>query len=537
MAQEITDFNHLFLHDVGMQAARDAGVPAYWVGCSNLGSGPELAQHVWQISDIIRGARQLVIVVSDPPDSQSRYTRTDELLKGWGSRVWTLPEVLLIPKQERILVFSRSHGNQGAEQQYRKHEFASKMTDWRIVRQLLDHFEGSLQLGRLQLVTIALQCFHDRQKGDYLPGDMSYAMMGLMLRRPNVVRSDSAFQAFARLSLANDNELLLERLICIMPKSPKQPWHDVSDEWNVNLWDIYPSTQVCGIGDHDTVLLDGAHAASIRWKSFRHVPVTTRRACSRIFARILLHLSPWTFITGLVMILTVGRNNYGRGDDDILSAFGGFFLAAGLLFVMLSPKMIRTLYSGKAWGQQAWFMGFEGYMPIGDIERHVFGANFGRLRWSIAGSPLSRHQPMQYLGRENRDPSATTLSFAASSPPEQGAAKEKPFSEECEGIDPTWDPAIAQRVKKAVTSKMGEEKIFTLIDTKTMVVTMFAALRPPVAVVLAGEEGGMKRALLCSYRYETQTLVRESVVRMETPVVDSMQRLGRFRLGLQSSGW
>ena len=139
-------------------------------------------------------------------------------------------------------------------------------------------------------------------------------------------------------------------------------------------------------------------------------------------------------------------------------------------------------------------------MSLPTIERHIFGADMGRLNWSTNGSPLSRHHANAY--------------------------------DECEGLDATTDPDTAARVRRAIHSRMGEEKIFTLVDTYTMTVTMFAAVRPPVAVVLCGQEGGMQRALLCSYEHTTQTLYRETVLRMETPVLEVMSRLGRFRIGL-----
>lgn len=71
----------------------------------------------------------------------------------------------------------------------------------------------------------------------YLPGDMSYALMGLLRRRPMVDRTDSEFQALARLSLANDSDLLLERLICVLPKTLDKNWIKAEDAWDVNLWD------------------------------------------------------------------------------------------------------------------------------------------------------------------------------------------------------------------------------------------------------------------------------------------------------------
>ncbi|KAL8816531.1 MAG: hypothetical protein Q9191_008315 [Dirinaria sp. TL-2023a] len=79
----------------------------------------------------------------------------------------------------------------------------------------------------------------------------------------------------------------------------------------------------------------------------------------------------------------------------------------------------------------------------------------------------------------------------------------------------------------------SEKKVFTLIDTYTMTVTLFDAVRPPVAVVICGAEGGMQRALLCSQDWTSGTLYRETVVRMETRVWDRMDTLSRVRLGLK----
>lgn len=70
--------------------------------------------------------------------------------------------------------------------------------------------------------------------------------MGLLRVRPQVDPTDSAFQAFARLSLANDSDMLLERLICTLPKTQDQPWWSMDDAWNSSLWDIYPQCQIAG---------------------------------------------------------------------------------------------------------------------------------------------------------------------------------------------------------------------------------------------------------------------------------------------------
>jgi len=65
----------------------------------------------------------------------------------------------------------------------------------------------------------------------------------------------------------------------------------------------------------------------------------------------------------------------------------------------------------------------------------------------------------------------------------------------------------------------------------SMTVTLFQAARPPVCFLLAGSEGGMLRAIGCSYDWTTATLYKETVLRMETPIQDRMTRVGRVKIG------
>ena len=57
-----------------------------------------------------------------------------------------------------------------------------------------------------------------------------------------------------------------------------------------------------------------------------------------------------------------------------------------------------------------------------------------------------------------------------------------------------------------------------LFNIYTMIVTLFKAVQPPVAVVLCGKEGAMQRALLCLEDGSNGTFYRETVMRMETRV-------------------
>lgn len=502
-----TEQEQLFLHDVGEHAARAAGVQAYWVGCSCLGKTKEEQENnVWRISDVVRGARSLIIAVSNPFDKEDPGVNTTAL-RQWGTRVWTLPEVLLIPSNSDIHVYARN-ASIDKPMIFHKRNFATLWGDASISRELIDHYEGNLILSSLELVTIALRCLHNRQKGFYLPGDMAYALMGLLRRRPTIVKTDTAFQAFARLSLANDSNLLLERLICILPSAPSRPWYEMEDQWGVSLWDVIPSTQVCGIADDDTVIIDGGYAAAIRWKAFAHVANITRDSWRRFFFRYAFRSTSYLFIVGISLLgngvslrSAEKANDISTAGSQTYIAIGATFLVIALLFILLSPYIIRILYTGKIWGTQAWFFGFEGYMDISTIEQHIFGADMGHLKWSTNGSPLSVHAPNEYG--------------------------------ESIGQDPITNPETAEKVKQSINAQMGTERIFTLVDTYTLTVTLFSAVRPPVAVVLCGAEGGMQRALLCSYDWSTQTMYRESVLRMETLVLEQMARVGRLRLGLR----
>jgi hypothetical protein len=155
-----------------------------------------ILHQVYRISDIMRGAKAMAIAVGAPSKSSSGTTTT-ELLKHWGRRMWTFPEVLLSQNNE-VRVYARK-GQLDAPLVIPKSQFAAQVwADATVSRQLVDHFEGSLGLSRLELVTLALQCLTSRQTVQYLPGDHSYALMGLMRLRPKVDRTDTAFQAFAR---------------------------------------------------------------------------------------------------------------------------------------------------------------------------------------------------------------------------------------------------------------------------------------------------------------------------------------------------
>ena len=490
---------------------------------------------MWRICDVLRGAFSLVIVLADRKHVTSVEGEPHKLLRQWGSRVWILPELLLSPEKDDIKIYTTNANLEWREPgpPINRRNFVRFWDDHALVGQLIDHYEGSVILSPLELMTTALLCLQNRQTTEYFRGDLSYALMGLLRQRPNVCPSDSAFQAFARLSLANDSNMLLERLICLLPRSAYEPWHSLHDHWGCSLWDIYPTIQVCGIGENESVILDGARAASIRWKSFARVTVrgndTLRRQLTRIAISIYGHIFFFgIFLVAIAASLKRPSSPYGtllttrisqpadispraHSFQPANSAYQSLWISGGIMIglasfvIFSSPALIKNLYLGKVWSAQPWFFGVEGYMNLSDVERRVFGVDLGRLSWSPAGSSLSRH----------------------------GMEDSQEYRNFCKGQDPSGYSNIDARIKEALTSSKDEEKIFMLVDTYTMTVTLFSAIKPPVAVLMCGEEGGMQRALLCSYDWTNNTLYRETVLRMETQTYWKMSSVGRIRLSLR----
>ena len=479
------------LHAIARKAARDANVSAYWLGSSCMSfEKEELEKDVYRISDVIRGAHSVAIAISGRGPGVANAATAEDLLKDWGTRMWTLPEALLSPKERPIRIYTAAHGYARLVTEVAKKSLATLVwSDSALTRQLVEHYEGNLTLSRLELVILALRCLSNRATSKYLDGDMAYVLMGLLRQRPSVDHTDSEFQAFARLSLANDSDMLLERLICVLPRSPNQPWYHTEDTYNVNLWDIQPTCQIAGVGEDDTVILDGCHGATIRWECFLPVAHGHVGSWRRKFARIALRIGALGFIIG------------------IISALLGFLVIAIPLLVIcvpilvVSPHLVRICYDGKAWNVAPYLLGFEGYLDIQTIESNIYGSYMGRLSWSVAGSEFSRHKKNEWG--------------------------------ECIGDDPTNDPHIAHVVSQAVHGKFGQHKIFTLVDTYNGTVTLFSAVRPPVAVLLCAQEGGMQRAVMVSLDWKRQTLYRETVLRMPTMILERMWRVDRMRVGLK----
>ncbi|KAM5451274.1 hypothetical protein MaudCBS49596_003980 [Microsporum audouinii] len=348
------------------------------------GDGKKLQEHLmdydtYSISDIIRAAEHVIIIGGNP----TQETGNDPL-REWGARVWTLPEIIL-SKGDSVSV-ARFSGNSDSIrdlvnlERIPKSQIPSRAwSDAPCSRQLLEHY-SSLHLSRLELVKIILECLMHRNFKEMYPGDRSYAMMGLLRIRPPINREDTPFQAFARLSLPQDSDRFMERLICLLPNKPDESWEWMADQYRSSLWDIYPDTQICGIGENDTVIVDNFKGATIQWSGFTSVQIYHRLRLKRLFFKTLTLIGPFFFFISLLVIGLVPR-------------VGPVLLVLSLIFLQLpSPYYTWKVYGDKVCNVEPYLFGIEGYVPLDLIEKKLFGGRPTRLSWSVIGSPLSRHQ-------------------------------------------------------------------------------------------------------------------------------------------------
>ncbi|KAH7132689.1 hypothetical protein EDB81DRAFT_904471, partial [Dactylonectria macrodidyma] len=505
------------LHELARHATKEAGLKCYWLSleCISNESDAKTSLDIWRMSDVVRGCKELAVLLRSPADGEF----VEDLLREWTQSIWTFPELLLSPgRRLTTYYYGPTPESPWVKEIVSKNQLAARCLstdeDRYQVRRLLDHYLGNLKMSDLELMTVALHCFSSRvTTHQYLPGDYSYALMGLVGRRPRVSPTDSAFLAFARLSLENYNSRLFERFVCLLPAERNQPWHKIKDAYGAQLWDIEPSVQVAGIGlrDDDVVILDGCRAATVHWDRFRPVWYAKRISTKRKLLRWLLRLNFIPLIIGLVLVALADQNqgsswtitgDYQSRDDNSMAGAGAFFLIYSLSVYIAAPWIIQTVYGGKFWHTQPFFFGFEGYVPIGDIEAKIFGTSKGRLTWShYASSPLSHHVIKDERWVVPRDP--------------------------------LQNPKTKHLVESAAHAKPGESRVFTIVDTYSMTATLFEANRPPEVLLVCGSEGGMQRALGCSFEWTTSTLYKETVLRLETRSLERMDRIKRVRLGIK----
>ena len=357
------------IHKMAERATRDAGLSAYWIALSCMPQKEYLENDVYNLDSVCRNASTLVVALGNRINGSIPSHKLD-LFRDFGSRLWCRPYLLISPPGARILVYIRGEDPE-THLSLSKREFILLMwtgEDAAVALRLLDHEEGKLRLGTIEFLVLCVKFLLGGSTMRYLLGDYSYVLMGLLPHRPQIVVTDTGWRSFCRIILANDNDRLLERLICHLSANRDCFWPAADDMWGAQLWNIQPHCQIAGFGQGDTIIIDGSFAATIRWDEF--IPVDYRRKLS-IFgsvARVLYRFSPATLIFGFILTFIGIRQ---------ARIVGLVLIASATIAFACSPYIVRRLYQydSKTWSTQPCFFGIEGYVSLDTLSAQIFGEN------------------------------------------------------------------------------------------------------------------------------------------------------------------
>ncbi|KAI1324474.1 hypothetical protein F5Y16DRAFT_402323 [Xylariaceae sp. FL0255] len=216
-------------------------------------------------------------------------------------------------------------------------------------------------------------------------------------------------------------------------------------------------------------------------------------------------------------------------------------LLALLLISLALPVGYNKFYGGKLCYVELHFFGTEGYSLLEVIEERMFGEFQIRLRQSTNGLPVNDMvqggclEPQLRHKGDNKFDERAQIGREVRTYPIQGA---NPVTAcpQCasSGHSPICNHESLSSVESKAESGYDEMKIFTLIGTASMTVTLLKSSRPPEALLIGGVEGGMQRALARSNDVATGTMYRETVLRVLSTFLDEMFTFPRVRLGLRS---
>jgi hypothetical protein len=481
--------------------------------------------------DAIRGSQFVALLL---PDEQP-HRKLD-----WGRRMWTLPEGLLAPGKLQVCTWLglskysiKLMGKVELASQYWSEEYeGGGEVPGRI---LAEHYEGITTLSRLELFSTAVSALGNRvTANDFTGADLAYALMGLLHYRIDPDPTDDLFQVIARLSLANDNDRLIERLVSMFPRSldnKEEFFRSFAeiDQYETHSWDIEPRCQVVGVGDEpSTVILSECRAVPIRWKRFPRMMYKRHLGLKKGIAELVIRSGAWWMITGYGLAFTYAPiflifaeladytadlanyiakiADYFRITNPLFSGTQHhyqrwlwaailLFICTGLLLSIFAPRAVRRLFGGAVLQSAPHLVAFEGIMPRADLERMVFGSDGGRLRYEPSSTPFARDFRHPYIRK---------------------------------GIEPEW---IA---KSQYKEPLPGNRWFTLVDTGNLSISVFQAKRPPTVAFITGAEGGMLRAVLCSWRFVNDCHYRETVIRVPSNTWDLCKPAAWVKVSFQS---
>ena len=446
----------------------------------------------WQSGGSLVGRSPVYIVSQYPsllppihggssPESQARYPRSN------GQRLWTFPEALL----SRELRFKFRDGevtpitlHQLANRAYTGFAEESAIVNAYGLRDPLERLE------RLSLLKSALWRRTSRTlerlaapgAKQHFRAERVYALMGFFEHRIHPHFEETQLQALVRLSMANDNDHIVERMVSLLPSQIPDTacWYAEEDEWGANLWDVEPEIQVVGMTEREALVLGGCRAAAIRWKDFPSVSFATRPSWRRMIASYLPNIFWELLVAGIVL-------NVQSKQPAIL--------VVSIILMLFAPSLVAYGTSGRIVQAQPWLVGVRGLISAEEASSLLYGGSISalpRTSYTPSGTPLSQTETGQFR---------------------------------------RGDPAQLDALKPLPDSAREDDDLYTLVDTLSATIYYFRAARPPTVCLYTGRESGMGRFVLCSERCTVNELHKEAVVRMPWYISQSMQACDWVALG------
>lgn len=380
------------LHNRAAILCKNKSVRSYWIDFLRAKHQPEATDDVHRFCDVVRGAKEVCVLLAEDKDFEHS-------LITFADRLWCLPECLLAESnsisvsgggkpEEIIRLIDLPH--RAWSKTYNDEQKLISNGHEEEFRLLAEHFTNTLSLSRLELIQVSLTCMRALNFNAFQQGDIAYALMTLLRVRPAMDPTDTEQQALARLSLSNDSDRIVERMACMLPppSAAQDGWFGTTDTLGANLWDIEPLCQVAGVCHDGSLILDGAHAISIRWKDIPRIGFSNRKTIKRMLYAFGLRSGP-LWIVLAIPFLSLGAP---------FVAAGVLFLIIAIILLLAAPFSIQRLYGGKVWGAQPWLIGIEGTMPIDEIENLAFGNATGRLMYSPSSGPFCKRDDKERLG-------------------------------------------------------------------------------------------------------------------------------------------
>ncbi|KAF8439967.1 hypothetical protein L210DRAFT_2192850 [Boletus edulis BED1] len=470
---------------------------AYWIDLTLIdkstdASPAEVDQDVYRMADVYRGA-EFTLIMLCPPDGVTE----EGAWLAYGERLWTFPEALL--SRELRFKFRGEEVTPITLHQLANRAYAGFAEESAVINAygLRDSLE---RLERLSLLRSALwrrtsgnlERLEEKNAEQYFRAERVYALMGFFEHRIHPHFQETELQALVRLSMANDNDRIVERMVSLLPSvlPDNACWYAEEDRWGANLWDIEPEVQVVGMTQKESIVLGGCRAATIRWKDFPSVAFAMRRSYTRLIASYLPNLF-WEFLF------------FGIGVESVASqfpldqAYSGAWvpLVIAILLMLFAPLLVAYGASGRIVQAQPWLVGVKGLVSAEEASTLMYGGAImalPRTFYSACGTLLSQTETGQFR---------------------------------------RGDPAQLDALKPQRWSAGEDDDLYTLIDTVSATIYYFRAARPPTVCLYTGREGGMGRFVLCSERCTVNELHKETVIRMPWYLSQSMRACDWVALG------